>query len=473
MKRKPLKRSALSFLILLTLSACLTGCATPHRINERILVQVYAEQRQQPKQHIGIFVPGVLGSVLEEPATGRAVWGNVFSGRLDGLALPIEEDSFRANRDNLIPRRLLNRLSWLGLAEMDVYTTAARIAIQAGGYVRGNVSDPQPGETAYSFPYDWRRDLVEAARRLDDAIQRIKQRQNRPDARIHLLCHSAGGLVARYYVKYGAVDVLDQYPLPAPTYAGAKHVCKIIMLGTPNTGSLEAFRTLHEGLVLPTVGSLPAEALFTMPASYQLLPHEGIPVFVDSQGRPLPVSLYDAENWERLGWSVFSPKHLARLQRKLKKQYPQEWEPHYQEKLAVYRRFLQKALRRAAQFQRALRSGDPAEESRRVEYVVMGANGDPTLRRAILEQNDSGLWRVHFRTRDPELKPLLYGYGDDTVTKESLLGIYRSESAKTENAPYRLPGARVLLFAEGHSELTKNVTFLDNILHTLLDEQEG
>ncbi len=467
-----MKRPALSLLILLILSACLTGCATTHRINERILVQVYAEQRQQPKQHIGIFVPGILGSVLEDSSSSRAVWGSAFSGQLDELALPIEADSFRANRDNILPKKLLSKLTWLGVAEMDVYTTTARIAIQAGGYVRGNISDPKPGETAYAFPYDWRRDLVEAARRLDEAIQFVKQRQNRPDVRIHLLCHSAGGLVARYYAKYGAVDVLDQYPLPAPTYAGAKHVCKIIMLGTPNTGSLEAFHTLHEGLVMPTVGSLPAETLFTMPASYQLLPHEGIPVFVDGQGQPLSVSLYDAENWERFGWSVFSSKHLVHLRHQLQRQYPKEWKAHYQEKLAVYRRFLKNALRRAAQFQRALRSGDPAEESRRVEYVVMGANGDPTLRRAILEQ-DSGQWRVSFRARDPSLKPLLYSYGDDTVTKESLMGIYRSESAKTQNAPYRLPGARVLLFAEGHSELTKNVTFLDNILHTLLDEQEG
>jgi hypothetical protein len=437
----------------LLLAACfallLSGCGPIHYISEGTLTKIYTEQRPLPKNHVGIFVPGVLGTVLMD-GDGNVVWGGVMQGDLDVLALPVGGVTLKENRDLIVPSRLLSTLRFLGVAEMEIYQTAGRIAVEAGGYRPGNMNNPKRGEDAYSFKYDWRRDLVEAAQQLGEQIEKIKQGHNNPDLKIRLLCHSAGGLVARYYVKYGTKDVLDQDPLPPPTWAGAQHVSKIVMLGTPNSGSAGAFQRLHEGLALPLVGRLTPETIFTMPACYQLLPHKGMPLFIDGAGKPLEVDLYDAANWEKYGWSVFAPKVQAKLKKRLGERYP--------ERLELQRRFLAKALDRAARFHEALHNGDPEEEKKRVEYVVMGATCEPTPRRVILENKKDG-WRMRFKTRDKELVPGFYHYGDNTVTRGNLLG-----------DPWRLPGVRAMFFAEAHEDLTKNVTFMDNVLHTLMEE---
>ena len=51
------------------------------------------------------------------------------------------------------------------------------------------------------------------------------------------------------------------------------------------------------------------------------------------------------------------------------------------ERLELQRRFLAKALDRAARFHKALHNGDPEEEARKISYVVMGATCEPTPRR--------------------------------------------------------------------------------------------
>ena len=299
--------------VALLFAVVLAGCAARPRVDERTLAQLYAKQRKAAPPEVTIFIPGIMGTVLKDLFTGRIVWGRMWSGALDMLALPIDAATGMVGQDHLVPIRLLDSFTWIGgLIEGDIYATTQRVAASAGGFTRGDISDPHPGENAYDFKYDWRRDLVEAAQGLGEAIERIKKAHGRPDLKVRLLCHSAGGLVARYYVKYGTVDVLDQDPLPPPTYAGAANVSKVVMLGTPNAGSLEAFQHLHEGLTIPLVGKLSSKTLFTMPASYQLLPAGGTSIFVDAAGKPLPVNLYDPANWEQYGWSVFAPQRLLK-----------------------------------------------------------------------------------------------------------------------------------------------------------------
>ncbi len=55
-----------------------------------------------------------------------------------------------------------------------------------------------------------------------------------------------GGLIARYYGRYGTDDVLGGNDFPVSN-RGAQRLRRVVMLGTPNLGSVEAFRTLKEG----------------------------------------------------------------------------------------------------------------------------------------------------------------------------------------------------------------------------------
>ena len=60
-----------------------------------------------------------------------------------------------------------------------------------------------PGKSFFAFPYGWRRDYRVAARRLKEQTNRWLRewRREQPDAKLILVGHSMGGLVARYFLE--------------------------------------------------------------------------------------------------------------------------------------------------------------------------------------------------------------------------------------------------------------------------------
>ena len=67
--------------------------------------------------------------------------------------------------------------------------------------------------TCFQFAYDWRRDLVESAKRLECFIKEKKRYVQEQiairfgikdhDVQFNIVAHSMGGLVACYYLRYG------------------------------------------------------------------------------------------------------------------------------------------------------------------------------------------------------------------------------------------------------------------------------
>lgn len=446
----------------LTALIFLNGCATMSGVNERTLVRLYAERRKLPKDNVVIFIPGIMGSVLEDKETGRTMWGTLFRGVLDTLALPIDTVKLLTNRDNLVPTRLLQTMSLIpGVVEIDIYDTVSRITAEAGGYILG--------ENMFALSYDWRRDLVEAAKRLDELIERIKEETKNPDIKINLLCHSAGGLIARYYIKYGAVDILDQDPLPKPSWAGARNINKVIMLGTPHNGSLKAFRTLHEGAALHGVGYIKPEVAFTMPSLYEMLPSREEPLFVNIEGQLLNISIFESENWQEYGWSVFSPRLQTAYKKNFIRRHGREkGRAKYEENLDKELRFLKTVLKRSRKFHQALNQGDPEKEKQKVTYILFGSDCHLTLNRILLRKGASS-WQTWFHAGTPRLKDLLYDFGDKSVTRESLLGIRYLRSDKSKPQMIRFPSTYEVFVCEQHTELTKSTTYLDNVLNALFD----
>jgi len=450
MHGKSVNKIISSVLILAILG--LSGCVSvPAKVNEESLIKLYARQRQQPKKYPVIFIPGVMGTVLKDRRTGQTIWGQAGQRFIDLLALPIDTVTLIVDRD-LVAAAPLGKMTVIpGVLEKEIYDKLTRVTVKAGGY--------EFGKTAFALSYDWRRDLVEAVKALDALITQIKQNSGDPNIKVNLVCHSAGGLIARYYVKYGSKDVLGQDPLPLPDYGGAKNINKVIMLGTPNSGAVEAFQRVHLGLALSVVGYLSPEILFTMPSIYQSFPFERKDIFIDPNGQSLDIDLYDPANWEKYGWSIFEQRKLSKARRGFILRHGRgQGQILFDKQLSLQRRFLAGVLQRAKRFHAALCQGDPETEKKRVDYLLLGSDCHPTLEHALLRLTDTG-WKTSFRSLDAKINDSLFGLGDTSVTKDSLLGVVGA---------YHLPASVEVFVCENHNDLATSTTYLDNALNMLL-----
>ncbi len=210
-----------------------------------------------------VVLPGILGSVLRRDgkdvwsvspgAIGRALWS--LGGSLNDLA--IGDDPWEADDlgDGVVATRLLPDVHLVpGLWGIDGYSGIASMITDH--------FDVEPGRTYVEFPYDWRRDNRVAARLLRRLVDEKlhAQRQVNRDAKVVLVGHSMGGLVARYFL-----ECLD----------GWRDTRLLITFGTPHRGSLNAVDFLANGFV-KKVGPLKVTDLTTLLRSltsvYQLLP---------------------------------------------------------------------------------------------------------------------------------------------------------------------------------------------------------
>jgi len=440
-------------------AAVATACAACAVVRPD-LVRIY-QGEARPRRPV-IFIPGVFGSRLKDAKTDRVVWGNAvsFFAKLyrpsrpgkDLLDLPIDAEDPLGNRDGLVPDGPIEKV-----AGHEYYLRLIRALRDAGGFVPGEIHAPRPGADLYAFDYDWRRDLPETAAALGAAIDRVLAARGDPAGKVDLVTHSLGGLVARYYVRHGGHDTLAGDPA-SPTFEGAAHVGTVILVGTPNEGTLDALRSLLEGERVPRL--LPAEAIFTMPAAYQLLPAPGPAYLVDTEGAPMADDIYDVATWEKLGWSVFSAEARQGLRGKLRKRVGRDRaEKAYLETMERSRRFAAWALARARRFRESL-EGEFDREGR-VRYAALGGDCTPTSTRAVV-QFDGAEYHTFFDPDDlpagirtPALESLMRSPGDDTVTRTSLLG--------------GVPPAAKTFLCESHKGLTQNVAFHDAILQLLLE----
>jgi len=424
-------------------------------------------------RHPLILIHGFLGSKLRDRKTHRVAWGtmaNVLTGRENEvLALPLEPGDSSTSRVELEPFKIYDSL-W----GVKYYSKILRTLQEAGGYRIGDIEHPKPGDNAFIFIYDWRRDDVESAQRLSEAIARLKAGLGDPGLTFDLITHSQGGLIARYYAKYGGEDVLAADPLPAPTLAGSANLHKVVMLGTPNRGCLQSLKNLHMG-IKRFFRPMPTSVVFTMPSLYQMLPPRGSVLFASIDGTPVDLDLYDPQTWVREGWSVFSPEVQRHLRRKLVSKNGDT--AAFDDRNRRLREFLGRSLRRAERFQQALNA--PVSRGAEVPYYAFGSDCISTLKRAVVLDRggrpellfDNERFR-HEKIGD-QLANILYGPGDGTVLMKSLLDIPDAYEGKGSSAE---PGAvsfnSAFFVCESHGLLPNDPIFQNNLLYILLWDGE-
>jgi hypothetical protein len=214
------------------------------------------------RETLVVVIPGITGSALARD--GRDVWNLSVSAISNGV---------------LHTARTLSRLALpegIGDDEPDGPAAMAPSGLISGwhvwpGFVGGTgyhrivsvlrTLDPAQFRVR-EFPYDWRLSIRRTARHLRSFIGREMAGDGAGDGQppdIVLVCHSMGGLIARYYLE---------------VLGGRERVGKLITIGTPFAGSVKAVRVLAGDAARPLGGlneMLTATAR-SFPSVRQLLP---------------------------------------------------------------------------------------------------------------------------------------------------------------------------------------------------------
>jgi len=220
-----------------------------------------------------VVLPGIMGSALED-RDGHEVWGTSMGTLVKGvltrgkaakrLQLPDGIGDAPAP-DGVVATSLLR----------DIHVIPGIWSVSIGyerllGWFRDTfdvVEAGRAGETRppnlVPFPYDWRlsnrASAVALQRTVEPILERFRAQPGHADAKLVFVAHSMGGLVTRYYV-----DVLGGHELTR----------KVITLGTPHRGALNALVSLVNGVSKgfgPFKLDLTALAR-SMPGLFQLLP---------------------------------------------------------------------------------------------------------------------------------------------------------------------------------------------------------
>jgi pimeloyl-ACP methyl ester carboxylesterase len=194
--------------------------------------------QRTPVPDLIVLLPGITGSVLAKD--GKDVWALSGAAALKGLAslggsikdLELQGDDPDADDlgDGITAPRVMPDTHLVpGLWKIDGYgKVAATLKEQL---------DVTPGVNFFEFPYDWRRDNRASARRLarqsHDWLEAWRDRSGNADAKLILIGHSMGGLVARHFL-----EVLD----------GWQDTRLLITFGTPYRGSLNALDFIANGM---------------------------------------------------------------------------------------------------------------------------------------------------------------------------------------------------------------------------------
>ena len=204
-------------------------------------------QERQAIADLVVVIPGILGSTLARqgslvwaPSAG-VVWEAIrsFGTSLDALTLPVDLGDGHPG-DGVEPVALMPDLHLLpGLWTANIgYDRLLQWLTSRFTLELPDPTDPLRPANLLPFPYDWRLSNRFNARRLkaevEPALERWRSQGGAArEARLIFICHSMGGLLARWYVEQEG---------------GAAHTRKLITIGTPHRGAAAAARQLVNGV---------------------------------------------------------------------------------------------------------------------------------------------------------------------------------------------------------------------------------
>jgi pimeloyl-ACP methyl ester carboxylesterase len=416
-----------------------------------------------------ILIHGAFGARLRDTVSHKEVWPGGLRSLLfhnyQEVALPINPDSLLPGPSPVEAYAITDKA-----AGQDFYGAIIRTLKDAGGYIPGVSGQPVTDgrRRYYIFFYDWRQDNVQTARKLDALIEQIREDHNAPDLRVDIVAHSMGGLVTRYYLRYGREDVLEGNDFQVNNY-GASRVRKVVLLGTPNLGSVSGLQEFIQGFKVG-LRRIPTEVVATLPSAYQLFPHPIRTSLVLLNGKELERDLFDTDVWRAFEWSIFDPVVRERILKRFKN--PSAGTEH----LALLERYFEKHIERARRFVWSL--SVPMQDSP-VRYIVFGGDCELTPARMLIEEvkGESVLrlypHQVSQRLADVDYNKLMLEPGDGRVTRPSLFARESLDPSVPRHKFSFFPLDHSILLCESHDSMTGNISFQNNLLNILLTQERA
>jgi len=245
---------------------------------------------------------------------------------------------------------------------------------------------------------------------------------------------------------------------------GASRVRRVILLGTPNLGSVTAVQAFIYGRKIG-FNTIPTETLMTMPSIYQLFPHALHNWLITDDLTKLDRDLFDVEIWKRFQWSIFDSDVQARIRSRFST--TQEADLY----IATLEKYFEKHLERARRFVWSLTVKAPKPPWK---VTIFGGDCELTPARLLVEEEKGDsmirLWpkEVKNKQHEKDYNQLMLEPGDGQVTKASLLARETLDPSVPQNKYISFPIEQAFFLCENHDHLTGNINFQDNLLHTLL-----
>ena len=416
-----------------------------------------------------VFIPGVMGSKLVDTKSAQSVWGDFNRSYTDPtrganrrlIALPMEPGvpldrlASATQADGTVAEARPRRLPFAVGAYRDI--------LQTFGVGLGRPSSrhrPDYGVSgtfaSFEFGYDWRRSLDETARSLEAFLRLATYfvqaiRGNSERVKFDVVAHSMGGLVLRYYLRYGGQLLPYDGSLPRITWAGCERISRAIIIGTPNAGSsmaidrlvsgLPAIRLVHPGLDPFIVG--------TMPAVYQLLPRVRHRPLVVASGESSSADLFDPEFWNYMRWGLAGTDGDALLALQL------EGVKSPAERRYRALEHLEKCLLNAKIFHQSL--DIPAQGPSTLEIHLVAGDAIATAATAMGKPGEK------------RVRTVRYGAGDGTVLRSSALLDERMGAEWKPGLKSPIAWSSVVFAESSHMALTRDRVVIDNVLFRLFE----
>jgi len=344
-----------------------------------------------------IVIPGYYGTRLVHETDGDLIFISLTQALFGDqtLTLPVPGMGFEGTI-NLEPDGILDEVRVVPLFySIDVY----------GKLIDQLRLSREESREVIPFAYDWRGDLMEAVRSLDDHIRRLRAEGKN---NISIVAHSMGGLIVSYYLRYGTQDIDSA----VETWKGAESLTSVVLAGVPFLGVMNSFRNMNFGVTVGLNSSLlSSEAYASFPASYYTLPVADSDELLTPELKLLKGMIRTAEHWRQSEWGLLNTM--------------QTFSKEIVNRRAAYTSFW---LHRSNRFLDLIRAPLAAPSPTQPSLLYLYARGTPTLARGMWVGNEAkGQDSLVFadsssaEPRSTSNPTTVYADGDGTVTVSSAL----------------------------------------------------